>query len=160
MTRATRDPDAGDTLIEVLLALVIIAVCVVALMTGLLTSISGSSTHRSLSTIDTVLKSYAETMKSQVELQTNPPPLFAQCAQVTATTYQGATVAYTPPTGYTVAIKGIEYWNSTTSQFDSVSSAACQANPQDQSGFQLLILKATDPHNGSQLIELGVRTPS
>ena len=161
MSAVTRDPDAGDTLVEVLLALLIISLCVVALMTGLVTSISGSATHRSLSSIDTVLKSYAETITSQVELQTTPAPLFTQCAQVTSTTYNGSAVAYAPPAGFSVAITGIEYWNTSTNQFDNVSAATCsQANSPDQSGFQLLTLKATAPGGVSQILQIGVRSPS
>lgn len=63
--------DAGDTLIEVLIAVVIIGLTAVPLMGMLLETIGGASEHRDLALIDTMLKSFAETAKSQLE--TSPP---------------------------------------------------------------------------------------
>jgi hypothetical protein len=66
--------EAGDTLIEVILAVVIVSIAVVSLLGGLVVSITSSSEHRSLATIDTILKSFAETAEYQIQL--SPTPLF------------------------------------------------------------------------------------
>ncbi len=76
--------ESGDTLVEVLVAIVIIALTVVALMGTLTTSITSSAEYRSLATVDTVLKNFAEAIKNEVQLA--PTPLYSDCA----TSYQVA----------------------------------------------------------------------
>jgi hypothetical protein len=63
-----RDSEAGDTLVEVLLALVVIALTAVAILGAFATSISASSEHRTLATSDTALRSFAETFTYDVRL--------------------------------------------------------------------------------------------
>jgi Tfp pilus assembly protein PilV len=83
------DPsERGDTLIEIIIALVVIAIGVVALISALTTSITTSATYRSLSTVDTVLKNFADAMKDQIQLATPATAsIYANCA----TTYQVVT---------------------------------------------------------------------
>ena len=64
--------DRGDSLIEVLFAVVIIALAAGPLIGALLESIAASAEHRGLATADTLLKSFAETAVS--EIQTSPLP--------------------------------------------------------------------------------------
>jgi hypothetical protein len=78
------DNESGDTLVEVLIAIVIISLTVVALMGTLTTSITSSAEYRSLATVDTVLKNFAEAIKNEVQL--GPTPLYSPCA----TSYQVA----------------------------------------------------------------------
>jgi type II secretory pathway pseudopilin PulG len=79
-----RGSDRGDTLVEVLLATLIIAITVSALLGALIQSIGGSVEHRSLATVDTVLRSFAESAKYDIQLQPVVPgvssPLFTECA--------------------------------------------------------------------------------
>ena len=51
-----RRSEAGDTLIEVLLAIVILGIASVAILLAFATTISGSAEHRTLTTADTVLE--------------------------------------------------------------------------------------------------------
>ena len=155
-----RTPDAGDTLVEVLIALLIMGICIVAMMTGLVTSIAGSAQHRGLATDDVALTSFAETLKYDVELQAQP--WYAECASVTSSSYNGNTIAFSPPAGYTTSITAIQYWNSSTNAFEpsTTSSAACSGNTKDHSGFQLLTLTATAPHGIVKTLQIGVRAPS
>lgn len=73
-------PDTGDTLIELLIAMTIISIAVVGLMGGLLGGIASSSTHRSLATLDSVIKSFAESSKFAIQQNTGGVPLYRQCA--------------------------------------------------------------------------------
>lgn len=155
--------DAGETLIEVLLAVVIIALSVSALLGGLVTSISSSAEHRSLAELDTVLKSNAESVKYQVELlQPDTAAWFADCASITGTSYNGHPVTYVVPAGYGVQLTSIQYWNSSTDQFEatSVVGTDCLANSNDQSGYQLLTFTGTAPNGVSQTLSVGVRKPA
>lgn len=82
---AVRGPDErGDTLIEILVAVAIIAIAFGGLLGALLTSTSSSVTNRGMTNVDAVLRSFAET--ARYEIQTQPEdgnstgPLFEPCA--------------------------------------------------------------------------------
>ncbi len=64
-TRA-RD-DRGDSLIEILIAVVIIALAAGPLIGALFESIAASAEHRGFATSDTLLKSFAETAVSEIQ---------------------------------------------------------------------------------------------
>lgn len=78
----------GMTLIEVILALVILGAVVSALMSALVTTSTASRSHRDLATADAALRDYAEAYKAAVR---------ATCVGG-ATTY---TVSFTAPSGFT-----------------------------------------------------------
>ncbi len=80
--------EQGDTLLEIVVAMVLIGIVVAAALATFTTQGSGSTTQRSVVTADTVLRRYAETTKAAAR---------AQCAS--GTTY---TVTFTPPSGYSV----------------------------------------------------------
>jgi len=147
-------PDRGDTLIEVLLALVVIGLSVVAILGGLAASIGGSATHKGLSTIDAMLRSYAEDLTDQVELEASP--IYAACPSWTASSYNGTAVNYTAPAGYTVGISSVQYFDSAASQTSSTPWDGVCTNP---TGLQLVTLSATGPNNTAQTLEVGLRPP-
>lgn len=76
--------DRGDTLVEVLVAVVIIGLTATAVLGGFATSIASSAEHRQITNIDTALRSYASA--ATYELQQQPNPTFTQCA--TSSSYQ------------------------------------------------------------------------
>ena len=93
-------PEAGETLVEILVAIVILGVGVATLVGGLGSAIFSSSLHRNQSEIDAVLVSAAETVKGEA---------YATCA---------TPAAYPPsPTGLyatwagTLAVTSVRYWN-------------------------------------------------
>jgi len=97
--------EAGDTLIEVLLALIVLGLCSVGLLLGFGTTITGSSEYRSLATIDTVLRSAAEQATSQLQQQSST--LWGNCGGA-------ALVVFSLPTGYSASLLSStspEYWN-------------------------------------------------
>lgn len=150
----------GDTLIEVLISIAILGITITALLGALLTTITSASEHRSLASLDTVLRSYAEALKYDVQLQ-GTSSWFTPCATVSSSTtsppqYEGHTVtpANQPPgVHYSVVILGIEFWDTSTNSF----GANC--NPLDQSGFQLVTFQATAPNGVTAPLSVGVRTP-
>ena len=126
--------ESGDTLVEILIALSVIGVTAVALLGAFATSISASNEHRNLATLDTVLKSFAETATFQIQQQSNP--LYASCAS----TYT-LNPPFSPPANYSVAITGVTYWTGTT--FASSCSSG-SPNPQQ------ITATATNTSSGSQ----------
>src|ERR1017187_9660882 len=125
--------DRGDTLIEVLIAVLIISISVAALLDGLITSTTTSATHRSLTTISGLLKSFAETAKYQI--QTQASATFNDCA----TTYS-VTPGFTVPPDYSVGISSIEYWNG--SGWSTSPPGGCPANGSADGGIELINLLA------------------
>ena len=74
------DPDQrGDTLLEVLVALIIISLSVVALLGVLTTAVTSSAEYRSLTTVETVLKNFADAVKYEAELQSGQT-IYSPCA--------------------------------------------------------------------------------
>jgi hypothetical protein len=107
--------DAGDTLVELLIAMVVIGLTAAALLGAFATSISASAEHRGLATADTVLKSFAETATYQIQLQ--PSPKFVACATLSSyqpivSSFNSSPVATT--NGFTVAISSVQNWTSCT----------------------------------------------
>lgn len=139
--------DAGDTLIELLIALVIISIAVTGLMGALLTSITTSGEHRSLSVEDTMLRSYAEAYENQIQFQ--PSPVFQECATVSQYTHSLTPPA--TPAGFTVNFT-IQYLNNNGSSFDST------CGPND-TGAQLITLNAAG-EGATQTLAFVVRNPN
>src|SRR5665213_4371545 len=61
--------EAGDTLLEVLIALVVLGMASVALLVSFATSISASSTYRDVATLDSVLRTASEEVITQIQQQ-------------------------------------------------------------------------------------------
>lgn len=143
--------DFGETLVEVLMTVAIIGIALGALIGALTVSLSSSVEHRSLANIDTVLRSYAETIKYDVQLQSSP--WYVDCAGVTSSAYNGRGVTAPPgPTGWTQPyIVGIQYLNGSTASLDN----PCQAGD-----FQLLTVGLRGPDGTLEQMTFGVRSPS
>jgi type II secretory pathway pseudopilin PulG len=93
--RAPRSDQRGTTLVEIVIALVILGGLVSTLLAALATASQGSKAQRDLVTADAVLRDYAETAKAAVK---------SSCAGAGGTgTYS---VAYTPPAGFSVNALG------------------------------------------------------
>jgi len=171
---ASNFDERGDTLVEVLLAVVILSLTVVALLGALTTSITGSGEHRNIAAIDTILKSYAEAAKYQIELQpvvtgSKPSgPIYEDCPGNSSTKVltdyrNGVNGKWTPPpgygagSGYSVAITQVQPWNNLSSNWDP--SCPSGGLNHDANGLQLLTVTATAPTNVSDQMQIAVRNP-
>ena len=140
LKRHDRSED-GDTLIEVLLAIVVLGLASVAILIAFATGISGSAEHRNLATMDTVLRSAAEQAISQIGQQTNTQ--FEQCPVPDS-------VTFSPPSGYRVNFPATgyqtEYWNSATSSFSPTCPSALSVitNPPVLNAPQLVAITITN----------------
>ena len=179
-----RNSDRGDTLLEVLLALLVISLTSVALMSGYATTIAGSSTHQSLAGLDVALRDAAEQVTYQIQSQ--PYPDFTPCNNkpggvVTA----GGVVTYSPTSpldlsgslwygsigsngpktldlsgivltaGEKLSLSGPEYWDPSTSNPPSGTwVTACP--PDNQDGAQLLTLNAFGRHGVAEAVQIVV----
>lgn len=87
--RRTRSGDAGETLVEIVLTVLVIGIAVTALVSALATSSAAGASHRDSVRADTVMRNYAEAVKAAAESCTS------------GGTYH---VDFTAPTGYAAAL--------------------------------------------------------
>jgi Tfp pilus assembly protein PilV len=80
--------EAGMSLVEIVIAIVILGAVVSALLAALATAAISTKSHRDLVTADAVLRDYAEATKSAVR---------SSCTSAGAT----YSVTYSPPNGFT-----------------------------------------------------------
>jgi prepilin-type N-terminal cleavage/methylation domain-containing protein len=132
-----RDSQAGYTLTEVLMAVIVLAIGVFGVLTAMSSSILGSRAHRSVVTADAVVRSYGEQLLSN------------------STTYRDCALpANYPamvnvPQGYVARIVSVEY-------SDGASPTVGFANTLDQcqiggdNGIQRITLEAHQGVAGSQ----------
>ena len=103
-----RDTDRGDTLVEVLVAVVIIGITVVAVLGALLTTTSASVQHRNSTNFATYLASFAESARQAVEFQayngSSSGPAFVACTS--SYSIVGSPIPKSGPVGSSVAVLG------------------------------------------------------
>jgi hypothetical protein len=109
--------DAGDTLIEVLVALVVLALASVSILTAFSTAIWGASDYRTIATVDTVVKTAAE--EAITQLQEQSATQWAQCPGASQVTFNKPAL----PTGYTATIAP-QYWNGSSFQATCIADSA------------------------------------
>jgi type II secretory pathway pseudopilin PulG len=112
MMRRLHHADEGTTLVEVLVATVILGIGVVAILTGLLTFISSADRHRRLADSNTVLLRAADAV---IDPARNA---YTNCA---TTVSYNPTAGFSVPSGWTpaaVSITSVQYWDG--SQFQAV----------------------------------------
>ena len=118
--------EAGDTLIEILFAIVILGIASVALLVAFAASISASAVHRSIATFDTVIRSASQQAISQIQQQ--PDPLYESCAPLAYYQTGPGAVVFNLPTGYTAQVTSVQYW--TGSVFSPNVSQCVPNSPQ------------------------------
>ncbi len=128
--RGTRFSEAGDTLVEVLLAVIVLGLASVALIIAFSTSISASAEHRQLATSDILLSTVSQEAISVIESNANLN-LFTACnpqstyvsdlsAVFTGTVTTQSGITYTPALATnTGTIYGVQWWDPATASFIS-----------------------------------------
>jgi Tfp pilus assembly protein PilE len=93
--RFSRCADRGETLIELIIAIAILGVCVVAIGSGVAGAVLVSGLHRDQADASRILHNYVEKLE--------------------ATTYSSCATSYSLPqqTGFTAPSLSITYWNGT-----------------------------------------------
>lgn len=128
----------GFSLAELLVTIVLVSVTFVAILTGLITTIRVSASHRSQATTDAVVRSAAEWVK---DISHNPYRTTCNGAQMYS--LNGLTM----PTGYTATINTVEYWNGAapgaTGTYNLAFQASCPSGA--DKGLQRITIVATSP---------------
>jgi type II secretory pathway pseudopilin PulG len=145
LRRLPRDSSSGETLVELLVAMSILGVAVVALVSGIGTSVLVSDVHRKEATAGAVVRSYGEAIAASVDASTSGYD--ATCAGASAYLSPAGFVA---PSGFTATVTAISYWNG--SGFVSTCSA--------DAGVQKLSLLVTSSDNrAKESLSVIIRMP-
>jgi len=135
---------AGETLIELLMAMSILGTAVVALVGGIGTSIVMSDIHRKQATAGAVVRTYAEAIQSGVTTSTKP---YVDCANVSA---YASPAGFTQVGGYTATVVAVTYWSGTAfattcSSDEGVQKLALRVSSADAKAVETLELIIRDP---------------
>jgi hypothetical protein len=96
--------DLGETLVEIIVALSILAITVVSVMSAFEAAIGASARHQSLKTMNNLLRNTAEVMVWQI--QNEPSPLYSSCASAYA-----VTGLPTAPANFAISGPTFQYWD-------------------------------------------------
>ena len=100
-----RRSESGDTLVEVLFAIVILGIAGVALLTAFGTSIKASAEHRQLANEDASLRAATDDVIAQIQDSANNA--FSACPTPYSPTFTNLTGSFSVPTGGAT----VQYWN-------------------------------------------------
>jgi type II secretory pathway pseudopilin PulG len=129
--RRAQDPDraqgeAGESLVELLLTVLIIGIVFVAVIGALGTTIIASDLHRRQSSAEVLLVDALESVKRQA---------YVPCSSAGTGSYD-ATAGVTVPDGWTVAVTSVHGWNGVS---------AWVACPADDHGLERVTITVTSP---------------
>jgi len=141
-TRDSFSSEKGESLLELMIAIVIISVGVIAVVAGLATSIRMSDIHRKETTAGSTVRSYAEAIQNSVA---------SSGYQASCTPTYGS--SFTVPSGYTASITAVSFWNGS-----SFPSTACNAAT-DQGLQQLTLSVAPGDTRVAEKLVIVVRRP-
>ena len=104
-TKAEVSGDSGETLIELIIAVAITGITVIALVGGIATSILMSDIHRKQTTAGASVRNYAEAVATYVAVPDNFNATTSPIALQTA-----VAASFAPPTGYNAAVTSVQCW--------------------------------------------------
>lgn len=138
--------EAGFSLPEIILTIAIVGIAFAAILGGMATSIVVSDVHRKQATADALVRSAAEAVKDQAVAYVN-------CAGPNA--YRDALPS--APSGYSVSITAVAYWDGTSSQ-PMTFSGACPSP--DRGAQRITVVAASNDGRASETLEFIKRSGS
>ena len=141
--------ESGESLLELLIAVAIMGIAVVAIMAGLVTSVLVSDVHRKQATAGTAVRDYAEAIQTSVAADHYVP-----CADAASYKPDALTPAFSAPSGFTpiVVAGSVRYWNGSSWQ-TSCSIAS-------DLGLQQLTVQVTSADNrATERVTVVLRRP-
>jgi type II secretory pathway pseudopilin PulG len=138
--------EQGETLLELLIAVVILGVVLVAVVGGFATGTITSDVHRKQSTAGAYAKDYAEAIQTAVTTGTVP---YTNCAN---TSTYATPAGFAAPSGYVKSVVSVRYWSGSTWQ------ATCSV-PTDVGLQQLTVRVASADGRAAEQVALVLRKP-
>ena len=104
-SRDRRRSEAGDTLVEILIALAVIGIAATAIMLSFATAISGSGAHRNEVNLDTMLRTASAEVSAAMQQQSTST--FSSCAGANAYATPGSIPL--PNSSYSAYVSAVQY---------------------------------------------------
>jgi hypothetical protein len=117
---ARQSSERGDTLVEVLLALIILSIAGVALLAGFATAISSSGEHRNLASLDSSDRMAANMAIADIQQQAGQSNDPFACPDLFTPSFSNVTG------DFQVTVTSVGYWNGSTFQSGCIAGAAQQ----------------------------------
>jgi prepilin-type N-terminal cleavage/methylation domain-containing protein len=133
--------EAGFSLAEILITIVIVAVTFTAILGGLMTSITVSALHRKEATADTLARDAGESVKDSVL-----NPYKTTCAGPSMYSLPA------PPSGYTVSVTTVMYWDGGSS-YPIAFGTTCPGGV-DKGLQQITILARSTDDSARETVEI------
>ncbi len=146
MAKTTRQ--AGETLIETLITVILLGLLGVGVVAAMTSIISVSDYDAKQSGAETVLRSYAQAW--------DRAPYKTCTASQTTNPYGSTPSGFTLPNGYTASVSSVTFWNGTSST-PVTFGGTCPAS--GDAGLQSLTLRVTAPRGPAQTLTIQKRTP-
>lgn len=144
----SKSTDGGESLIELLMAITIMSLAVVAVVGSLVTGVMVSDVHRKQTTAGATLRNYAESIESSVAAATTA---YTSCA--TPAAYATPT-GFTAPAGYTASVTAVRYWKGVP----TLSFSTTCGSP--DSGVQKVSLRVrSNDGRATETLDLVIRKP-
>lgn len=139
--------EQGESLLELLIAVAIMGIAVVAIMAGLVTSVLISDVHRKQATAGTAVRDYAEAIQSSVAAEHYVP-----CASATSYKPDALVPVFSAPSGFTPSVVAgtVRYWNGSSWQSSCSSDLGLQ---------QLTIQVASSDGRATERVDVVLRKP-
>ena len=112
-----RADDRGETLIELILAIVIMGITVAGVMGGLFAAVHVSDVHRKQATAGASARDYAEAVEAFITAGG-----YVECAGSSA--YAPAAVGFGVPAGFSATVSAVAFWDRTSRTFGTSCSSA------------------------------------
>jgi len=161
LRRRAAPSEAGDTLIEILIAILVIALTVTALLGGLVTAITSSTTAQSLSTVDSVLNGFAQAAQYEIQ-QLSALPNW-NC-RTTPYRLVGTPSPASGPAGSsaTVFVTGFAANHTVTVTVGAAQATVTSGSTTDANGDAAVTFTVPSGLTGSQIVSVsdGTATPS
>jgi prepilin-type N-terminal cleavage/methylation domain-containing protein len=144
------EPEGGFTLVEVLVAMVILGTAIVAIVAAMGASLVLSDRHRQNVTADALVRTYAERLTKAN---------YIACAPPTQSQYQPGPsgMNLSIPSNFTVSLVGIQYWNG---DGNATTPATFSPTCTTDKGIQQITIRAQSvPNRGFQQLTILKRQP-
>jgi type II secretory pathway pseudopilin PulG len=138
--------ERGESLLELLIAVVIMGLAVVAIMAGITSSVLMSDIHRKQATAGAAVHTYSEAIENHVA-----GTGYTGCAGASddlSGPYRPSTVGFTVPTGYSVSVSAAMSWTGS-------GWVACTSD----SGYQKVTVRVMGGTRAAEKIDLILRMP-
>jgi len=144
----TRSTEAGETLVETLITVVLLGLLATGIVGAFASVITVSNFDAETAGAEAVVRTYAQAWQRRA---------YVDCtAGSSANPYSGKPPGYSPPAGYTAAVSAVRFWDGTSSS-PAAFVTTCAAG--GDAGLQELVVSVTPTDAPATTLTIDKRAP-